>query len=517
MAVKKVETFRLPSEYERSAAEARRRQRMAEMLAAQAYDPSQVVNAPIPAAAPFVQGLQAFLTARNLKKAEEAEGKAKAADIEEMRNLLTQLGPKQLSGAENVISEMASTAKMGEISPNGTYTMGQITSPTNFKSDWPSTVPAPTGQARQDILMQSAFGGSPRAAELAKLLLTQEKDVEPPYAKINPLDATPESLRKFQESGYKDFTVLRKAEDPAKPLLTPNELARLTLDVANANINRAKILSDLPTDMQFNVPGVPSVENLLRPPPNLQQFTAPTGVPGMPSNRMLSTDLEMGEFSPTRGLQLQRQAQTATGEPIAPQSKPIIEQVSAKDYGALVAKQPVDKKSAQNALGQISMMRNLIQDLQQHGGADYIFGPVASITPDIRGSATSARSLIDTLKERSSVEALKQNRAEGFAPGSITEAEWPRFETAIGAIRGAKDPRAMRVALENANAQLQDLERRIVNNYNETYGAKFPLDWAPPPYKPESSLYPRPEAAAEDKAVFDRADQILMKMKQRGR
>jgi hypothetical protein len=189
--------------------------------------------------------------------------------------------------------------------------------------------------------------------------------------------------------------------------------------------------------------------------------------------------------------------------------------VSPKEYGNLIARQPVDQGAAQAALGQVSMMRNFIQDLQQHGGTDYIFGPTQTLTPNIRGSATSAQSLFDTLRERSSVEALKQSRAEGFAPGSITEQEWPRFETAIGAIRGTKDARAMRLALENADKQLSDLEQRIINKYDSTYGDKFPLNWSPPSYKPESSLYPRPEIAAEDKAVFDRADQIIRKMQQR--
>ena len=69
---KSVSTFALPDAYQQQAAEARRRRRMAEMLAQQAYQPSDI-SAPIPAAAPFVQGLQAFLTARAGRKADEAE------------------------------------------------------------------------------------------------------------------------------------------------------------------------------------------------------------------------------------------------------------------------------------------------------------------------------------------------------------------------------------------------------------------------------------------------------------
>ena len=81
-SVQTVSTILMPSEYERQAMEARRRRRMAELMAQQAYQPTQGGVAPIPAAAPLVQGLQAYLMARQLKKAEEAESKARTADIE---------------------------------------------------------------------------------------------------------------------------------------------------------------------------------------------------------------------------------------------------------------------------------------------------------------------------------------------------------------------------------------------------------------------------------------------------
>ena len=75
---KQVQAFALPTEYDRQTAEARRRRRMAEALAQQAYTPQDVGVAPIPAAAPLVQGLQAFLSARAARKADEAEEKAGA-------------------------------------------------------------------------------------------------------------------------------------------------------------------------------------------------------------------------------------------------------------------------------------------------------------------------------------------------------------------------------------------------------------------------------------------------------
>ena len=84
-------TFALPSEYEQQAMEARRRRRMAEMLAAQAYQPQEGGVAPIPSAAPIVQGLQAFLAARQERKAEEAAEKASQTESEYAKRLAGRL------------------------------------------------------------------------------------------------------------------------------------------------------------------------------------------------------------------------------------------------------------------------------------------------------------------------------------------------------------------------------------------------------------------------------------------
>jgi hypothetical protein len=88
---KSVSVFALPDAYQQQAAEARRRRRMAEMLAQQAYQPGDIQNAPIPAAAPLVQGLQAFLTARAGRKADEAEESAMKAQTREARDFLRAL------------------------------------------------------------------------------------------------------------------------------------------------------------------------------------------------------------------------------------------------------------------------------------------------------------------------------------------------------------------------------------------------------------------------------------------
>ena len=88
---KSVSMFALPDAYQQQAAEARRRRRMAEMLAQQAYQPGDIQNAPIPRGAPLVQGLQAYLTARAARKSDEAEESAKETASREAREFLNTL------------------------------------------------------------------------------------------------------------------------------------------------------------------------------------------------------------------------------------------------------------------------------------------------------------------------------------------------------------------------------------------------------------------------------------------
>lgn len=150
----------MPSEYERAAAEARRRQRMAELLASQEYDPSTVQNAPIPAAAPLVQGLQAFIKGRLGRQAEEALEKAEAADVEEFENLYKSIRPQEraVTGPDAFADPMEMASK---------YTAPRMEMYT------------PSEEEKRTLLERTAFGkGSPSAKKYATALLA-EMDKKP--------------------------------------------------------------------------------------------------------------------------------------------------------------------------------------------------------------------------------------------------------------------------------------------------------------------------------------------------
>jgi hypothetical protein len=254
MAVETVSTFVLPNEYQRQAAEARRRRRMAEMMAQQAYQPGDIQNAPIPAAAPLVQGLQAFLSARAARKAEEAEESAQEAQTREARDFLRALTepPKKMTVGEAALQDITQMGTPEIVDGRIEYRKTGMPAPT------PEMVPQAGPQIRlgrrpedDSVYMPTRTGVESDPQKLAALLANPEMRAEfspeqkralalegvltsqnplvqkigqmqyaamqpkqPEIGTVSPADFTPESLAEYQRTG--NFGVLKMRDQPAK-------------------------------------------------------------------------------------------------------------------------------------------------------------------------------------------------------------------------------------------------------------------------------------------------------------
>jgi len=224
---KTVSMFALPDEYQRQASEARRRRRMAEMLAQQAYQPGDIQNAPIPAAAPLVQGLQAYLAARAGRKADEAEESAKETASREARQLfraLTEEGDTTTNAVQPAMTPMAKTVTAPQ------FEDGRITAPASIEMGAPPPMIAPETQLSRYNLTP----GQRRAAALEGMLTSENPmlqkvagaiypTLQPEKAKlqtaaVNLKDLTPASARRFAVSG--DPKDIEYAEEPSKAPVT---------------------------------------------------------------------------------------------------------------------------------------------------------------------------------------------------------------------------------------------------------------------------------------------------------
>jgi hypothetical protein len=225
MAVKTVSTFALPDEYQRQASEARRRRRMAEMLAQQAYQPGDIQNAPIPRGAPLVQGLQAFLAARAARKADEAEEGAMETQTREARQFL-----KALTDEDTVMDARQPAMPMG--APTVTapeFEDGRIKTPAQIDFAAPSPMEAPQvqlsrygnitpGQRRALALEGVLTSQNPLVQKIGQMQYGAMQPKQPEIGAVSPADFTPESLAEYQRTG--NFGVLKMRDQPDKPPTT---------------------------------------------------------------------------------------------------------------------------------------------------------------------------------------------------------------------------------------------------------------------------------------------------------
>jgi len=261
---KTVSTFALPDEYQRQASEARRRRRMAEMLAQQAYQPGDIQNAPIPRGAPLVQGLQAFLAARGERKAEEAEESAMKAQTREARDFLRALTEpaKTMTIGEAAMQDIAQAGTPELVDGRLEYRKTAMPAPT------PEMVPQAGPQVRlgrrpedDQVYMPTATGRETDPQRMAAMLANPQYKAEfTPEQKrslalegvltsqnplvqkigqmqyaamqpkqlevgaIDPGDYTPESFTNYLNTG--NFGVLKPRE---QPIAAPKTAAQDTL------------------------------------------------------------------------------------------------------------------------------------------------------------------------------------------------------------------------------------------------------------------------------------------------
>jgi len=126
-----VKTFQVSTEYDRQAADARRRRRMADLLAQQVIEPTQFGPGPAPSAAPLVQGLQAFLAARAGRKADEAEETALATKTSAEREAEQQVA----ATGSQIAGRLTGGAPVREVAPPDASGLGEVAIESRYRKD----------------------------------------------------------------------------------------------------------------------------------------------------------------------------------------------------------------------------------------------------------------------------------------------------------------------------------------------------------------------------------------------
>jgi hypothetical protein len=230
--------FRAPSPYEEEMLRAQRQQQLAEVLRQQAFmqEPESPTYQgframPTPTNA-LARILSAYTSKKVGEKAEEAERKAREADVAEFESLRRDLGPQTQVTGPDMFGDPMEMA--GKYTPPVTQTV------------------MPTFQEQETRLMEAMSSGSPRSQRYAQLMLSRQPNVS-----IEALmEASPETREKYQKT--RDPFVLAK---PPKAGDLPSDVETYQYYVADQQrLNKpAKSFEDWrltkPPSMVFQMPG----------------------------------------------------------------------------------------------------------------------------------------------------------------------------------------------------------------------------------------------------------------------
>jgi hypothetical protein len=230
--------FRAPTAYEEEMLRAQRQQQLAEVLRQQAFmqEPESPTYQgframPTPTNA-LARILSAYTSKKVGEKAEEAERKAREADVAEFESLRRDLGPQTQVTGPDMFGDPMEMA--GKYTPPVTQTV------------------MPTFQDQETRLMEAMSSGSPRSQRYAQLMLSRQPNVS-----IEALmEASPETREKYQKT--RDPFVLAK---PPKAGDLPSDVETYQYYVADQQrLNKpAKSFEDWrltkPPSMVFQMPG----------------------------------------------------------------------------------------------------------------------------------------------------------------------------------------------------------------------------------------------------------------------
>jgi hypothetical protein len=230
--------FRAPSPYEEEMLRAQRQQQLAEVLRQQAFmqEPESPTYQgframPTPTNA-LARILSAYTSKKIGEKAEEAERKAREADVAEFESLRRDLGPQTQVTGPDMFGDPMEMA--GKYTPPVTQTV------------------MPTFQDQETRLMEAMSSGSPRAQRYAQLMLSRQPNVS-----IEALmEASPETRERYQKT--RDPFVLAK---PPKAGNLPSDVETYQYYVADQQRLNKPVKSF--EDWRLTKPPSTVVQNLL--------------------------------------------------------------------------------------------------------------------------------------------------------------------------------------------------------------------------------------------------------------
>lgn len=485
------EQFSVASPYQLQQQELDRRQKMAEILQQQSFEPVQAgsyqgIQAPISPVQGLAKVLQMYLsnkTQEGLKSEQKALGEQYRADTSaDIQRLIQGLQGK----AATPEMRQEPTARDFEDNPNLAPTFGQM-QPDQQKAFTMPAMPAKAagaidpsliGEFKTPGMQQQALSMyMGQLAPKAPLILkegdvainptTGEKmfaaNAKSPFGNVNPASFTPESLKAFTAGGGNDFSLLvpavgadtqarlkqeREISDRAFNNLSANQKASLANEGARLNISAA----DLFFNTGMKAGGAPNIAQATAQ-PIAQPVQQPLAQPlAQPANQPVT------QAPQARPMPMQPQARPA---PVAP-NLALAAALSPKAQQELQVNQLKEQQAAAQALPQVMQQgQTLISTIDQmigvkgadgkvlipeHKGLKDVVGTTVPFEyKPFQGGTVGAdfKAMYDQVKGGAFLEAVQRMKGSG----AISEIEGTKATAALTEASTAQSPDAFRSAM----------------------------------------------------------------------
>jgi len=489
------EQFNVANPYQLQQQDLDRRQKMAEILQQQAFEPIQAgsyqgIQAPISPVQGLAKMLQVYLTNKNqegLKQEQKALGEQYKADTSaDIQRLIQGLQGKAATPQIN----QEPTARDFEDNPNLAPTFAQM-QPDQQKAMTLPAMPAKAagvldpsliGEFKTPGMQQQAMNMYMSQLAPKAPVILKEGDVafnpttgvemfkanaKSPFSNVNPAQYTPASLKAFSEGGGKDFSLLvpavsadtqarltqeRAISDRAFNGLSANQKATLANEGARLGISAA----DLYFNTGMKAGGVPN------------PVAQPTAQPNMQTPQPVQQPVPQANVQAPQARPQPMQPQAVTA-PVSP-NQALVNALSPKAQQELQVGQLKEQQAAAQGLPQVMQQgQTLISSIDKMIGAKDANGNV--IIPEHKGlkdvvgttipfeykpfqggtQGADFKALYDQVKGGAFLEAVQRMKGTG----AISEIEGAKATAALTEASTAQSPDAFRGAMSRFRDAIQ--------------------------------------------------------------
>jgi hypothetical protein len=518
------EQFNVANPYQLQQQELDRRQKMAEILQQQAFDPIQVgsyqgIQAPISPVQGLAKVLQMYLSNKNqegLKSEQKALGEQYRADTSaDIQRLIQGLQGK----AATPEMRQEPTARDFEDNPNLASTFAQMQPDQQRAMTMPAMPakaagaidPSMIGEFKTPGMQQQALNMyMSQLAPKAPLILKEGEiaynpttyaemfkgGTKSPFGNVNPASFTPDSLKAFSAGGGKDFSLL-------VPAVGADTQARLKQE-ADQNAARLKQEREL-SDRAFNNLSASQKASLANEAARLNISAADLffntgiktgGAPNIATAQPMAQPLAQPATQPAMQAQAPVPMQPRpVAPPVAPPVSPnqaLANALSPKAQQELQVAQLKDQQAAAQALPQVMQQgQTLISTIDQMIGVKGADGKV--IIPEHKGlkdvvgttipfeykpfqggtQGADFKAMYDQVKGGAFLEAVQRMKGSG----AISEIEGTKATAALTEASTAQSPDAFRNAMSKFRSAIQT---GMTNAANKAGKARIPT------YNPET-------------------------------